>query len=205
METIIASLCETPNPVCKYNFNINNITTFVSIASALETTGESAYLGKVTSFTDEDLLEAAASIAEVESEHSAYLRFLNKKTPFPGSFKTALDSRAVISIAGQFIVSCPFDLGVTAFPALKTNQTATRGDYISLTSTQADLTVSGLFCAFLYGLTQENVALVNGTCNIPCDVDNGNLIVFVINQYATIGLLHDDYVVAGPAIIDVTV
>lgn len=199
---VINSLNGTAVPPCNYSFGIDSVSKFVSIARVLENTGVRAYTGAIANITHGDLQTAGATIATVEGRHASYLNLLNKKVPFPTSFDTPADGRTIVSLAGSFITSCPYDLGFKAFPVLVSSpESGKAGDNLTVSSTKASITDSD-FCAFVYSSSQSNVAVSNGTCVVPDGVI-GDVLVFIVDKNSTLGLGSDDHVIAGPTFFSV--
>jgi len=105
--SVITSLGGTPVSPCTYDFGYENVAGFMAVAEALEDTGVMAYAGALALIQDPDLQTAGATIATVEARHASYLRLLNGHVPFPSAFDTPKTMEEILSIAGQFIVSCP--------------------------------------------------------------------------------------------------
>lgn len=92
----------------------------------LEGVGVSAYLGAAGAIVDKTYLGAAGAILTVEARHSSYIRKALGKKPFPKAYDTALDFKAVYSLAAQFITGFPQyskTLPFKAFPALTVEAT----------------------------------------------------------------------------------
>lgn len=77
---------------------------FLTTASTFEELGVKAYQGQVTMIDSVDVLAAAASIAGVESRHTAILADLTGGEPFPDPFEGRLPMAAVLKAAMPFIV-----------------------------------------------------------------------------------------------------
>ncbi|KAI8597699.1 ferritin-like domain-containing protein, partial [Dissophora ornata] len=106
LTTVIKALGGTPVPACKYMFPVKNVHDFLLVARALEVTGVSAYLGQVAGLNG-NILTAAATITTVEARHSTFLNELLGGAASPYPFDTPLTAREVITIAINFIKSCP--------------------------------------------------------------------------------------------------
>ncbi|CAO3567619.1 unnamed protein product [Mortierella alpina] len=115
--SVIKSLGGTPVEKCKYKFPLDTVEQFVAVAQALENTGVSAYLGAASGLSG-DLLTAAATITTVEARHSSYLNELLWQKGAPYSFDTPLTPREIVTIAINFIESCPKEVGVVPFTQL---------------------------------------------------------------------------------------
>jgi hypothetical protein len=89
-----------------YDFGYNDVTGFLGVAQALETTGTQAYTGAAPHIVDKDLLTAALTIHSVEARHSTYLNNITGiATTFPTPQEPGLTRDEVLAIAGPFIVS----------------------------------------------------------------------------------------------------
>ncbi|TCD66282.1 hypothetical protein EIP91_001573 [Steccherinum ochraceum] len=142
---------------CEYNFPLTDVKTFTAVSMALETTGQSAYMGAAAVLTDKNTLTTAATILTVEARQAAWVGSAVLKGPaWDGPFETPLGFNGVFSIASQFLVSCPASnppLPVTNLTALTVNPAApTHGATVTLNFTQpANADSSSLFLAFLRG------------------------------------------------------
>lgn len=126
LTAVITSLGGSPVPACTYNFDTTAFTSvgqFLKVAQALENTGVMAYDGAIhllngttSGSYPNDLLTVGATIATVEARHAAYLNLINGDVPFPSAFDTPKLPSEICAIAGQFIVSCPYDLSVYCTP-----------------------------------------------------------------------------------------
>ncbi|KAI0260678.1 ferritin-like domain-containing protein [Gloeopeniophorella convolvens] len=107
---------------CTYSFPYTDPKSFVTLSHALETVGDSAYIGASRFVQSKDTLVAAATILSVEARHSAWLdSAVRKGSPWSSSFDTPLDPDQAFTLASSFITSCPSDnpkLPATAFAAL---------------------------------------------------------------------------------------
>jgi hypothetical protein len=195
MKTITA-IGGTPLPACTYEFGIKNVNMFVATARVLETVGASAYLGRLPEMTEKDDKTAAGSIALVEARHSSFLNTLNKISGFGNSFETPLSARSVVTLASPFIKSCPFEIPIKGFPALKLNQmTASVEDKVDFAKTTAT------FCAFSVGLASVWVPIKDSTSCIVPNV-SGDVFVHLTSDNSTL-LAKDASVVAGPTLLHV--
>ncbi len=79
-------------PTFKYpSGTFTSRTKFLTTASAFEELGVTAYHGQVARVKEADILEAAASIAGVESRHAAILADLHRRKPVPSAIREAND------------------------------------------------------------------------------------------------------------------
>jgi hypothetical protein len=96
----------TPVAEAKYDFGYADVTGFLGVAQALETTGTQAYTGAAPYIGDKSLLTAALTIHGVEARHAAYLNDITGvEVPFPSALEPGLTKDEVLAIAGPFIVS----------------------------------------------------------------------------------------------------
>lgn len=199
----------TPVAECKYAFPYTDVASFLATSSVLEGVGVSAYLGAAADIMSKTYLTAAGSILTVEARHSAYIRDTIKQAPFPQPFDNPLSINSVYTLAAQFITSCPADnppLPVKAFPVL----TASSGDAMIKTGSKVmlmtkDYHVEGtVYAAFITvtGPVFVDVTVVEGgfEVQVPEGIAGQSYVVLTsCNTAAT-----DDYIVAGPAIVEVS-
>ncbi|KAI0696346.1 ferritin-like domain-containing protein [Cytidiella melzeri] len=108
VEFLTTALGDAAPQACTYDFPYNDPTSFVALSMALETVGQSAYMGAAQFLQDKQTLTQAASILAVESRHAAWASSaVLKGSAWDGAFETPLSVNGVYSLASQFIVSCP--------------------------------------------------------------------------------------------------
>lgn len=173
-------------PPCVYDFGVVDVKGFVAVARALERTGVSAYLGRVAEISNKDYLTAAGTIVTVEARHASFLNRISGYSGAPEPFDTPLTPVVIVSIASQFIVSCPFDLGVV--PLKKLLATADQNGTVVL-----DKEYNGMMCSFLYGANIQYMKVTDGKCYLPTDA-NTDTYLFITKDMT-------DSFVAGPAIL----
>ena len=173
-------------PPCNYSFGITTVSEFVEIARALERTGVSAYLGRVADINLKAYLTAAATITTIEARHASFLNIISGISGMPQPFDTPLDPTSIVSIASQFIVSCPYDLGVKPYPKFNVK--------VNGMSVYTESNSTG-FCKFLYGANTKYSSIENGKCELPSDA---KVDVYVFNVQSN---SSDSKVLAGPAIV----
>lgn len=193
---VIKSLNGSPVPACKYNFPLDSLTSFLAVAQALENTGTSAYLGAASGLSG-DLLTAAATITTVEARHSAFLNELWGQSGIPYAFDTPLNPKEIVTIASNFITSCPYDLGVMPFIQLTASLPAKDSSKVK-TSFTGDKGNSNTWCQFLY----DNKVGVSprAQCTLPKDAE-GYVYVVITDSATPITLKDDTHIVAGPALL----
>lgn len=153
LQSAIAGAGGKPVEACQYNFDaaLASADAMVKTARVLEAVGVSAYLGAAPLVNSSDVLSAAASIVTVEARHQAFIRVASGAEPVPAAFDTALQPRAVFTLAAQFIKSCPegSNLNIQAFPsiALQNPEKATVGQALTLADPAQPAGAS--FCAFV--------------------------------------------------------
>jgi rubrerythrin len=192
VETLIKVINATyPNKYvapCKYSFGVSNVSEFLGVARALERTGVSAYLGRVAEISNKAYLTAAGTIVTVEARHASFLNTLTGYPAAPEPFDTPLPPNVIVSIASQFITSCPFDLGVTPLEKL------TVTTYNSNTTVHVDQKYNGMYCYFVYGANKVWVAVNNMTCYRP-NVNHTDMYLFITKTSS-----DSDYL-AGPVVL----
>jgi hypothetical protein len=156
VSTLISAIAATgskPVEACQYNFDaaLASADAMVKTARVLEAVGVSAYLGAAPLINSSDVLAAAGSIVTVEARHQAFIRVAAGAEPVPAAFDTALQPRAVFTLAAQFIKSCPegSNLAIQPFPAiaLQNPEQATVGQNLKLADPAQPAGAS--FCAFV--------------------------------------------------------
>jgi hypothetical protein len=142
VSTLISAIAATgskPVEACQYNFDaaLASADAMVKTARVLEAVGVSAYLGAAPLINSSDVLAAAASIVTVEARHQAFIRVAGGAEPVPAAFDTALQPRAV------------FTLAIQPFPAiaLQNPEKATVGQNLKLADPAQPSGAS--FCAFV--------------------------------------------------------
>lgn len=194
LTSVIKSLKETPVPECKYNFPLSDIHEFMAVARALEQTGVSAYLGAAAGLEGE-LLTAAASIATVEARHSSYLNSLFGGQGAPYDFDTPLEAREIVTIASNFIVSCPFNLGVAPYTQLMASLDS--GSYKVKTSFKGPGAETE-WCQFLFN--NKVVVSLREDCTVPKEVD-GYFYVVITDTKTPITDKDGAHILAGPSLL----
>lgn len=198
-----------PVAECTYAFGVTSVQSFLATASVLEGVGVSAYLGAAADIMSKTYLTAAGSILTVEARHSAYLRNVNKQSPFPQPFDAPLSYNEVYTLAAGFIKSCPSDnpaLPVKAFPSLS----ASSKDMPIMEGSTVMLGTSGykiegtVYAAF--------IAVTGPTFVEAKSVDGGYEVVvpkgFAGQSYVVLTSCNttatDDTILAGPAIVEIS-
>ncbi|KAF9364231.1 hypothetical protein BGX34_002151 [Mortierella sp. NVP85] len=180
LKSVITSLKGTPIPKSR----------------ALENTGVSAYLG-VAAGLEGDLLTAAASITTVEARHSSFLNEVLGRTGAPYAFDTPLTVREVVTIAANFVESCPFEIPVSPFKKLNAKLPIKRGEKVEVSYKDEDPTKQ-TWCQFLYN---DKVRVSpRRECILPKGV-NGYVYVVVTDTATPISLKDDSHILAGPALL----
>jgi len=206
LTSVITSLGGTPVKECTYDFGFSNSTgdDFLAVARILENVGVSAYTGAIHEINSGSLLTAAATIATIEARHASYLNNVNGKDPFPTAFDSPLDMRAVVGLAGGFIVSCPDNITITPYPKLTVSPlVASIGSWINVTGIENQTSSSGeeLFCVFYSGSASANSTLnVKGECLVPDGAFKGDNYLFVMSNQVY-DLLNNTGILGGPALI----
>lgn len=97
---------EEPVQEACYDFGVDDVDEFATIARVLENTGVSAYTGSIADVETPRLSTAGATIATIEARHATYLNFLTGEDPFPDAFDTPKTRKTVFDAASDFIVEC---------------------------------------------------------------------------------------------------
>jgi len=200
---VIQQLGGKPVPSCDFDFSsVRQLNDFLAVARALEQTGVSAYDGAAGLVSDKGVLTAAATIATVESRHSAFLNVANGGIPISESFDTALDGGAILAIASPFIKKCPFDLGIKPNTPLLINTKNIRGNTrlhlaAKVNGKLVDNRGNGVFCSFVHG--GSSVTVRGGDCRVPHDVQ-GFAYVFLTNTQDALQASNKNTIIAGPAL-----
>ncbi|PSR74736.1 hypothetical protein PHLCEN_2v9615 [Hermanssonia centrifuga] len=161
---------DAPQP-CNYTFPFTDPASFASISFALESAGESAYLGAVSLIQNKSILTTAGSILAVEARQASYVgsSVLNN-TPFNGPFDTPLNASAVWSLAFTplpVLTLSPANATVnqSVAVAVSNNQDFSPSNIPIVNSTFVAPTTNGstpLFLAFYHGL-QVTFAPLDGS------------------------------------------
>ncbi|KAG0301605.1 hypothetical protein BGZ98_008195 [Dissophora globulifera] len=194
---VISSLGGHPVPACTYNFPLDNVRQFLTIAQALETTGVSAYTGALDDL-DGDLLTAAGTIATVEGRHVTFLSEVLGQVGFPYAFDTPLNARQVITIATNFITSCPFDLGIHPYTQLTAELPKDGSTKVSTSfDGEESYAIEDTWCQFLY--KDRLVVSPRAQCALPPGA-TGYVYVFVTSSTNPVNKPDSD-ILAGPVLL----
>lgn len=199
LTAVIKNMTGTPVPVCNYTFPMDNLTQFLAVAQALETTGVSAYLGAASGLRG-DLLTAGGAITTVEARHAAYLNELWGQSGAPYAFDTPLGPREVVTLAINFIDSCPYNITIKPFNQLMATLPAADSNSTMVTTyfegTGANSTST--YCQFLFS---NNVTVSpRSECALP-ETATGYVYVLITRNKVPITLTRDSNVLAGPALL----
>jgi len=200
----------TPVAACTYNFGYTDVKSFLATSSILEGVGVSAYLGAAADIMSKTYLTAAGSILTVEARHSAYVRNTIGQSPFPSPFDNPLGLNEVYTLAAQFITGCPKEnpaLPVKAFPVLTASSKdmpIKKGSTVMLTTKGYKVEGGKVYGAFITvtGPVFADATAVDGgyTVVVPEGISGQSYVVLTsCNTAAT-----DDTIVAGPAILEVS-
>ncbi|KAH7095641.1 ferritin-like domain-containing protein [Paraphoma chrysanthemicola] len=200
LQSAIAGAGAKPVEACQYNFDaaLTSADSMVKTARVLEAIGVSAYLGAAPLINSSDILAAAGSIVTVEARHQAFIRVASGAEPVPAAFDTALQPRAVFTLAAQFIQSCPegSNLNIQAFPAiaLQNPEQATVGQNLKLADPAQPSGAS--FCAFVAPGGNQFTPITDGNCMVPQNLQGEVYMMITKSQAVT-----DSEVLAGPSVI----
>jgi len=200
LSAIITATGNTPVAECVYDFKYQTVEGFVNVARGLERTGVSAYDGLMADLTGKEIITAIATVATVEGRQASFVNAVCGLSPFPTPFDTPLGKRAIVSLLGGYVKSCPYDLGIAPYPALGLSVDHGKvGTSIDLTFPDATLQSQAIYCTFVYGASQDIVQINKNSCTIPPNAV-GDLYVFATNSKNLLKLNEDTYIVAGPAV-----
>lgn len=167
---------DAPQP-CNYSFPFTDPLSFVTLAFALESAGESAYLGAAASLTNKSALTLAGTILAVEARQAGYIgdAVLNN-TPWNGPFDSPLNASEVFSLASSFILACPSTnppLPIQPLPVLQISPVnATAGTNITV------------FVPGTEDFSPANIPIVNASATTPIpSVNNGTATPFFLAYY----------------------
>ncbi|CBX92819.1 hypothetical protein IAQ61_005822 [Plenodomus lingam] len=200
LQSAIAGAGAKPVEACEYNFDaaLASADAMVKTARVLEAVGISAYLGAAPLVNSSDILSAAASIVTVEARHQAFIRSAAGAEPVPAAFDTALQPRAVFTLAAAFIKSCPegSNLNIQPFPAisLQNPEQATVGQALKLADPAQPAGAS--FCAFVAPAGTQFTTITDGSCMVPQGLQ-GEVYMMITKSEA----VTDAEVLAGPSVI----
>ncbi|KAI4609074.1 uncharacterized protein J4E88_003180 [Alternaria novae-zelandiae] len=200
LQSAIAGAGAKPVEPCQYNFDaaLTSADSMVKTARVLEAVGVSAYLGAAPLVNSSDILSAAGSIVTVEARHQAFIRIASGAEPVPAAFDTALQPRAVFTLAAQFIKSCPegSNLNIQAFPAiaLQNPEKATVGQNLKLADPAQPAGAS--FCAFVGPGGNQFTKIADGNCMVPQGLQ-GEVYMMITKSES----VADAEVLAGPSVI----
>ncbi|XPS97593.1 hypothetical protein M3J09_006819 [Ascochyta lentis] len=198
-----------PVKECTYAFGVTSVQSFLATASVLEGVGVSAYLGAAADIMSKTYLTAAGSILTVEARHSAYIRNVNKLSPFPQPFDAPLSYNEVYTLAAGFIKSCPSDnpaLPVKAFPSLSASSKdmpIKAGSTVMLGTSgyKVEGTVYAAFIA-VTGPTFVEAKSVNGGYEVVVPKGFAGQSYVVLTSCNTAAT--DDTILAGPAVLEIS-
>ncbi|KAF9378416.1 hypothetical protein CPB97_009592 [Podila verticillata] len=113
------------------------------------------------------------------------------------AFDTSFNHKEIVTIASNFITSCPCDLGVMPFTQLTASLSA-KGSSKVKTSFTGDKGISNTWCQFLY---DNKVSVSPRTqCTLPKDAE-GYVYVVITDSATPITLKDDTHIVTGSALL----
>ncbi|KAF9099634.1 hypothetical protein BGX29_007018 [Mortierella sp. GBA35] len=195
----INSMKGKPVPICNYSFPMDNLTQFLGAAQVIETTSVSAYLGAASGLSG-DLLTTVGSMTTVEARHAAYLSELRGQSGFPYARDTAIGRRETITIAANFMETCPYNIGVKPFTQLNASLPAA-GSNSTMVKTSFDgkwANSTSTYCQFLYGSWVSISPRSN--CTLPQNA-TGYVFVLISRNKTPVTLGKVSNVVAGPTLL----
>jgi hypothetical protein len=207
LTSVIKSLGGTPVRECVYNFGYKKAEDFVKIARVLENVGVAAYTGAAAGIDTKAILTAATTIATIEARHASFLNNLNGVSPFPAAFDSPLDMKAVIGLAGGFVVSCPDALTISPYASITLSPPSLAVGKTLAVKTSFQLSkATPSYCVFYSGSTNVNSTVTfaadnTTSCTVPAGALVGDNFVFIMNQQAY--SLSANGVLGGPALVNV--
>ena len=105
LSQLAVQLSATPDEPPRFTFGgaLRSEGAFLGLAQTLEDTGVSAYNGAGPLVEQDDILDAAGQIVQVEARHAALIRFERGEDITPGAFDKALSMSQVRGLATPYI------------------------------------------------------------------------------------------------------
>ncbi|ORX39235.1 ferritin-like domain-domain-containing protein [Kockovaella imperatae] len=202
-------LGSSANAACNYTFPYTDVTSFINLATVIESVGVSAYAGAAQYIVGAPAyLTAAASILSTESRHQAWEQSAALTgAPWSGPFDTPVGLDMIYTIAAQFITGCPSSnmaLPVMAFPSLtlsKANgENPCAGYNATFTYTGSMNSTEPCYAVFYSGLGMTSVEIMDGSATVPSTLQG--YVYVVVSSESNTTMVGTDNIVAGPALID---
>ncbi|UIP00973.1 ferritin-like domain-containing protein [Halobaculum sp. CBA1158] len=108
---VVELLGGTPVEEAEYDFGIEDVAGFMSLASTLENTGVAAYAGAAPAIESPDLLRTALGVHSVEARHAAVVTAAGGDDPYPDAVDEPAAQSDVLSAVGPLIVDESDDEG----------------------------------------------------------------------------------------------
>ncbi|KAG0344414.1 hypothetical protein BG005_001833 [Podila minutissima] len=197
LSSAITKLKGTPLPPCNYTFPLDNVTTFMTAARALENTGVSSYLGAAPGLRG-GMFAVEASVLTVKARQASYLNSLWNQTGFPYARDTPLTPRQAATLASQFIKSCPYNTTLKPFTLLTATLPANGTGNVTTSFTGPRSNDTSLYCQLLYGA--KIAVSTRDNCTLPAGAI-GYIYVLVTDTKAPITAKNENRIVAGPALL----
>ncbi|TDZ17737.1 Protein rds1 [Colletotrichum sidae] len=202
-------------PEPSFKFPSTDARSFLALASILEGTGVSAYLGAAAVIADKAYVTPAGSILTVEARHSAFIRSALGRKPFPKPYDTPLNFNQVYSLAAQFVSSfapgTP-ELPFKAFPPLEvdigTDGVTFKGAYADAVSAGTIQPGQAVYAVHFSGLDTYYVpAVVSGNdytvAGPPSGLD-GQVYVVLSTADGSSTKVSDENTIAGVGIAEIS-
>lgn len=93
----------TPVEEAEYDFGLEDVAGFMSLASTLENTGVAAYAGAAPAIESPDLLRTALGVHSVEARHAAVVTAAGSGDPYPDVIDDPAAQSEVLAAVGPFI------------------------------------------------------------------------------------------------------
>ncbi|SHG58340.1 ferritin-like domain-containing protein [Halobaculum gomorrense] len=94
----------TPVEEAKYDFRLEDVAGFMSLASTLENTGVAAYAGAAPAVESPDLLRTALGVHSVEARHAAVVTAAGNSDPYPDAIDAPAARPDVLAAVDPLIV-----------------------------------------------------------------------------------------------------
>ncbi|QZY00965.1 ferritin-like domain-containing protein [Halobaculum rubrum] len=100
---VIDLLGGTPVEEAEYDFGVEDVAGFMSLASTLENTGVAAYAGAAPAIESPDLLRTALGVHSVEARHAAVVTAAGGGDPYPDAVDDPAAQSDVLAAVGPLI------------------------------------------------------------------------------------------------------
>ncbi|WP_277552556.1 ferritin-like domain-containing protein [Halobaculum limi] len=101
----VEELGGTPVEEAEYDFGLDDVSAFLSLASTLENTGVAAYAGAAPAIESPELLQTALGVHSVEARHAAVVAAAGGSDPYPNVVDEPASQSEVLEAVGPLIVT----------------------------------------------------------------------------------------------------